>query len=83
MMQVYGAECIRAPLIGRRPAERCLPTTGYAGLLGITHIRAVEDAANHDNTNYSAWFRPQSCLPPPDGHRPGGRRAVTIADYPM
>jgi Predicted alternative tryptophan synthase beta-subunit (paralog of TrpB) len=54
MMQVYGAECIPSPS-DRTQAGRAVlahdPET--PGSLGIAISEAVEDAANHDNTNYS------------------------------
>ena len=54
MMQVYGAECIPSPSDRTQSGRAVLardPET--PGSLGIAISEAVEDAANHDNTNYS------------------------------
>ncbi len=54
MMQVYGAECLPSPSTrtqaGRAVLERDPDTPGS---LGIAISEAVEDAATHENTNYS------------------------------
>ena len=54
MMQVWGAECIPSPSTrtnaGRSILEKYPDTSGS---LGIAISEAVEDAATHDNTNYS------------------------------
>jgi len=54
MMQVWGAECIPSPSTktnsGRAVLEKYPDTPGS---LGIAISEAVEDAATHDNTNYS------------------------------
>lgn len=54
MMQVWGAECIPSPSTktqsGRAVLEKDPETTGS---LGIAISEAVEDAATHQNTNYS------------------------------
>jgi len=54
MMHVYGATCIPSPSnltnAGRSILERF---PGTSGSLGIAISEAVEDAATHDNTNYS------------------------------
>jgi len=54
MMQVWGAECIPSPSTktqsGRAILEKDPETTGS---LGIAISEAVEDAATHENTNYS------------------------------
>ncbi|HON80735.1 MAG TPA: TrpB-like pyridoxal phosphate-dependent enzyme [Methanoregulaceae archaeon] len=54
MMQVWGAECIPSPSTrtnsGRAILEKAPDTPGS---LGIAISEAVEDAATHDNTNYS------------------------------
>ena len=54
MMQVWGAECIPSPSTktqsGRAILEKDPETTGS---LGIAISEAVEDAATHQNTNYS------------------------------
>jgi tryptophan synthase beta chain len=54
MMQVYGAECIPSPSEKTRSGQAVLaryPDT--PGSLGIAISEAVEDAAAHENTNYS------------------------------
>lgn len=54
MMQVYGAECIPSPSPRTNAGQAVLkehPDT--PGSLGIAISEAVEDAATHDNTNYS------------------------------
>ncbi len=54
MMQVYGAECIPSPSLKTRSGQAVLsrdPET--PGALGIAISEAVEDAAAHENTNYS------------------------------
>ncbi len=54
MMQVYGAECIPSPSEKTRSGQAILardPDT--PGSLGIAISEAVEDAASHENTNYS------------------------------
>ncbi|NLZ29457.1 MAG: TrpB-like pyridoxal phosphate-dependent enzyme, partial [Methanomicrobiales archaeon] len=54
MMQVYGAECVPSPSprtqSGRMMLDRDPDTPGS---LGIAISEAVEDAANHENTNYA------------------------------
>ncbi|MCC7566497.1 MAG: TrpB-like pyridoxal phosphate-dependent enzyme [Methanomicrobiaceae archaeon] len=54
MMQAYGATCLPSPSnttqAGRMMLERDPNTSGS---LGIAISEAVEDAATHDNTNYS------------------------------
>ena len=54
MMEVWGAECIPSPsnrtASGRKIREEYPDTPGS---LGIAISEAVEDAATHDNTNYS------------------------------
>ncbi|MFZ2536787.1 TrpB-like pyridoxal phosphate-dependent enzyme [Methanothrix sp.] len=53
-MRVWGAECLSSPSdrtnFGRQIREK-MPDT--PGSLGIAISEAVEDAASHDNTNYS------------------------------
>lgn len=54
MMQVWGAECVPSPSPDTNAGRAILakdPNT--AGSLGIAISEAVEDAATHDNTNYS------------------------------
>ncbi|MBN1194054.1 MAG: TrpB-like pyridoxal phosphate-dependent enzyme [Methanomicrobiaceae archaeon] len=54
MMQVYNAECIPSPsdrTEAGKKVQREHP--GTPGSLGIAISEAVEDAATHDNTNYS------------------------------
>jgi len=54
MMQVWGAECIPSPSTKTKSGQAVLekdPDT--PGSLGIAISEAVEDAANHSNTNYS------------------------------
>ena len=54
MMQVWGAECIPSPSTKTKSGQAVLakdPDT--PGALGIAISEAVEDAANHSNTNYA------------------------------
>jgi tryptophan synthase beta chain len=54
MMHVWGAECIPSPSIKTQAGKAVLekdPET--PGSLGIAISEAVEDAATHENTNYS------------------------------
>lgn len=54
MMQVWGAECVPSPSPDTNSGRAILakdPNT--PGSLGIAISEAVEDAATHDNTNYS------------------------------
>jgi len=54
MMQTWGAECIASPSTRTQSGNAILakdPDT--PGSLGIAISEAVEDAATHDNTNYS------------------------------
>ena len=54
MMQVWGAECVPSPSPDTNSGRAILakdPDT--PGSLGIAISEAVEDAATHDNTNYS------------------------------
>ena len=54
MMQVWGAECIPSPSVktqsGKAALEKDPDTTGS---LGLAISEAVEDAATHNDTNYS------------------------------
>ncbi len=54
LMQLWGATCVASPSTdtqaGRKVLEQDPETTGS---LGIAISEAVEDAATHDNTNYS------------------------------
>jgi len=54
LMQAWGAECIPSPSTRTEAGKKILkmhPNTG--GSLGAAISEAVEDAAKHDNTNYS------------------------------
>jgi len=54
MMQVYGAECIPSPSDKTRSGRAVLAhSPDTPGSLGIAISEAVEDAANHENTNYA------------------------------
>ena len=54
MMQVWGAECVASPSSDTRSGRTILEQDPQTpGSLGIAISEAVEDAATHDNTNYS------------------------------
>jgi tryptophan synthase beta chain len=54
MMQVYGAECLPSPSLRTQSGRAVLDKSpDTPGSLGIAISEAVEDAASHDNTNYS------------------------------